>query len=52
MTTDEIARALEEAAHSGNFFLLSAVRRMAAELRELRDQHASSRFLQGLEPSF
>lgn len=52
MTTDEIARALDEAARSGNFFLLSAIRRMAGELRELRDQHAMARFHQSLEPSY
>jgi hypothetical protein len=52
LTLDEIQRALDEAAHSGNFFLLSAIRRMASELRELRDQHATARFLQDITPSF
>lgn len=52
LTFEEIERALEEASRSGNYFLLSAIKRMAWELRELRDQHATARFLQDLTPSF
>ena len=52
LTLDEIARAINEAQHSGNYFLLSVVKRMAWELNQLRDQHATSRFLQDLTPTF
>jgi hypothetical protein len=51
MTLEEIQRALEESSRSGNYFLYNAVRRMAFELTELRDQHAMSRFTQEIEPS-
>lgn len=51
LTTDEIQRALDEAAHSGNYFLLNAIKRMAGELRELRDQQAMARFCHEIEPS-
>jgi hypothetical protein len=50
LTVDEIARALDEAAHSGNYFLLAAIKRMAGELCQLRDQHANACFHQSLEP--
>jgi hypothetical protein len=50
VTVDEIQRAIDEASRSGNFFLLYAIKRMAWELRELRDRHAASCFLQHLEP--
>ena len=51
LTTQEIERALEESLRSGNYFLHTAIRRMAGELRELRDQHAMARFCQEIEPS-
>jgi hypothetical protein len=50
MTIEEIDRAIGEASRSGNYFLLSAIKRMAGELRELRDRHAIACFLQQLEP--
>lgn len=50
LTVDEIQRAIDEASRSGNFFLLSSIKRMAWELRELRDRYANSCFLQQLEP--
>ena len=50
LTVDEIQRAIDEASRSGNYFLLSAIKRMAWELRELRDRHANACFLQQLEP--
>lgn len=52
LSVDEITRAISEAERSGNYFLLSVIKRMAAELRELRDQHATARFLQDITPSF
>lgn len=50
LTIEEIDRAIGEAARSGNYFLLSAIKRMAWELRELRDRYANACFLQQLEP--
>lgn len=50
-TTEEIARAIEEASRSGNYFLYNAIKFMAAELTELRDREAMSRFIQEIEPS-
>lgn len=52
LTIDEITRAIAEAERSGNYFLLSVIKRMAWELNQLRDQHATSRFLQDLTPTF
>lgn len=52
LTVDEIARAINAAERSGNYFLLAVVKRMAWELNELRDQHATARFLQDITPSF
>jgi len=51
MTTEDIQRALEESFRSGNYFLYNAIKRMAGELRELRDQQAMARFAQEIEPS-
>jgi len=52
LTVDEITRAIGEAERSGNYFILSVIKRMAWELNHLRDQNASSRFLQDLTPEF
>ncbi len=50
LSVDEIQRAIDEASRSGNYFLLSAIKRMAWELRESRDRYANACFLQELEP--
>lgn len=52
LTVDEITRAISEAERSGNYLVLSVIKRMASELNQLRDQHATSRFLQDLTPTF
>jgi hypothetical protein len=49
LTIEEIQRAVEESSRSGNYFLYNAIKSMADELRELRDQHAMSHFIQELE---
>ena len=49
LTEDELIRAIDEASRSGNYFLLNVVKRMASELRELRDQASMSCFAHGLE---